>query len=80
MRDAGIGDGDVLLVDRALNATTGNIVIVVLDGELVCRQLSLTQRGVRLLAADGATPARVIPAGEPLDVWGVVTTVIKSLL
>ncbi len=80
MRDAGISDGDVLLVDRSLTAATGNVVIAVLDGELVCRQLSITQRGVRLLAADGATPPQRIPAGEALEVWGVVTTVIKSLV
>lgn len=80
MHDAGIGDGDVLLVDRSLKATSGNIVIVSLDGELLCRRLSIGPQAVQLLAADGSTPPRVLPAGEALEVWGVVTTAIKSLL
>jgi len=39
MRRAGIADGDVLLVDRALSPKHGQVVIAVVDGELVCRRL-----------------------------------------
>ena len=85
MHDAGIGDGDVLLVDRALTATHGTVVIAAVAGELICRRLELptTKRPAaaapRLVAADGVTAAIAITAETPLEVWGVVTTVIKSL-
>ena len=39
MHDAGIADGDVLLVDRAVTATHGAVVIAVVQGELLCRRL-----------------------------------------
>ncbi len=84
MHEAGIADGDVLLVDRAITATHGAVVIAVVAGELICRRLELppTRRSAappRLVAADAATAAIVITPETPLEVWGVVTTVIKSL-
>ena len=80
MREVGIADGDVLLVDRAIQPTHGSIVIAVVDGELACR---------RLFKLGGQTRLETVPPGQaglfagdvaPLEVWGVVTTVIKSLL
>jgi DNA polymerase V len=80
MQAAGIGDGDVLLVDRAIEPSTGNIVIAVFEGELVCRRL-WQQPGVTKLQAAGPEHADIlIGDGAPLEIWGVVTTVIKSLL
>ena len=83
MQGAGIGDGDTLLVDRALTARHGSVVIAVVDGELRCRRLERAGRGrgakVRLVA-DAGVPSIDITEDAPLEVWGVVTTVIKSLL
>jgi DNA polymerase V len=85
MRDAGIADGDVLLVDRALTAVHGTVVIAAVGDELLCRRLDLPKgrrslgAGPCLAAADGVTAAIAITADAPLEVWGVVTTVIKSL-
>lgn len=86
MHGAGIDDGDVLLVDRALSAQHGHVIIAVVDGELRCRRLerSAGSRGqsstVQLVTADPAVAPIVITADAPLEVWGVVTTVIKSLV
>ena len=79
MREAGIDDGDVLLVDRAIQPSHGNVVVAVVEGELACRRL-WKQGGLTRLEATRSDPADVLP-GEamPLEVWGVVTTVIKSL-
>lgn len=87
MRAFGIDDGDVLLVDRALVAGHGSVVIAVVGGELRCRRLEKpagkakgARGAVRLLAGDPAVAAIVIGEETPLEVWGVVTTVIKSLV
>ena len=85
MRGAGIDDGDTLLVDRALTAQHGSVVIAVVDGELRVRRLERTgagrgrRAGVRLVADATVAPIEIIEEA-PLEVWGVVTTVIKSLL
>lgn len=83
MTEAGIDDGDLLLVDRALTASNGNVVIAAVDGELVCRKLQVIGSGrtgsdVRLVANEG-TASIAITGEQPLDVWGVVTAVIKQL-
>lgn len=85
MHGAGIDDGDTLLVDRALTARHGSVVIAVVDGELRCRRLERASAGrgrrasVRLVA-DAPTAPIEVSEDAPLEVWGVVTTVIKSLL
>jgi len=87
MQGAGIADGDVLLVDRSLTAAHGSVVIAVIDGEFMCRRLEMTgstragapgQR-VQLAAVDGVTTAIVVTSDTPLEIWGVVTTIIKTL-
>lgn len=80
MRDAGIDDGDVVLVDRVLAPTHGNVVVAAVDGELVCRRLFMHGSDVRLEAASSGHADIVVAQGDQLEVWGVVTTVVKSLL
>src|SRR5687768_8232439 len=38
MRDAGIFDNDVLIVDRSLKLTNGKVIVAVLNGELLVRR------------------------------------------
>jgi DNA polymerase V len=78
MREFGLDDGDVLLVDRALDPVNGKIVIAAVEGEFICRRLSIADVDVRLTADTGSTDIAISEA-MPLEVWGVVTTVIKRL-
>jgi DNA polymerase V len=86
MRDAGIDHGDVLLVDRTVTPMHGHVVVAVVDSELVCRRLFKQGAVVKLqaaLSADAPEPTAedvVATDGAPIEIWGVVTTVIKSLL
>lgn len=79
MRDAGVDDGDLALVDRAMNATHGQVVIAILNDEFVCRRLYRRGTEVRLQAADPAGADWVASEGEELQIWGVVTHVIRPL-
>jgi len=78
MREVGIFDGDVLLVDRALKPSHGQVVVAVVDGEFTCKQLWL--RGGRLkLKAANPTFADISPTeGQTVEVWGVVIAAIKQ--
>jgi DNA polymerase V len=80
MHDAGIADTDVLLVDRALTPQHGSVLIAVVDGELVCRRLWRQAGVVKLQAASAGHADIEFGDAEQLEVWGVVTTVIKSLV
>jgi len=80
MHEAGIDNGDVLLVDRALTPSHGNVVIADVDGERVCRRLWKQGDSIKLQAADGVTRDIHPNEAAPIVFWGVVSTVIKSLL
>lgn len=77
MREAGIFDGDLLVVDRAVPHRHGQIVVAVVDGEMVCK--TLWQRGgrQRLKAAQPGFPDLIPREGQSVEVWGVVRAVVK---
>lgn len=78
MREAGIFDGDVVLVDRAVRPRSGQVVIAVVDGEFVCKTLFMRSGRVRLKAAN-PTYADIEPRdGQSLEIWGVVVAAIKQ--
>lgn len=80
MSAAGIANGDVLLVDRAVRPEHGHVVIAAVEGELVCRRLH-SQGGMTKLQAAGSAREDIVPGdGAALEIWGVVTTVIRSLV
>ena len=79
MVEAGIDDGDLLLVDRALEPSHGRIVIAVVDGEFTVKRLYRQGAVVRLEAASTAHPPITLRDGQELQVWGVVTRVIKTV-
>jgi len=73
MVDLGIFDRDLLLVDRALTAQHGDIVIAELEGEFTVKQLYDRNGIVKLLAGNKSYPAIVPREGETLIIFGVVT-------
>lgn len=79
MREDGIGDGDVLIVDRALPPLNCDIVIAIVANEFECRRLLKRASGARLRASNPCYPDVVGQEDQPIEVWGVVTHVIKSL-
>jgi len=79
MQEAGIESGCLLLIDRAITPAHGHVVIAAVDGEFVCRRL--IKQGARVsLQATEAGLADIVPdEGNELQIWGVVTHVIKPL-
>ncbi|MEW5972218.1 MAG: translesion error-prone DNA polymerase V autoproteolytic subunit [Pseudomonadota bacterium] len=79
MLGAGIHDGDLLIVDRALDPVDGKIVIAVLDGELTVKRLERRKGIIRLLPENPAYPPIEVKNEQDLVIWGVVTNVIHGL-
>lgn len=78
MIEAGIHNGDVVIVDRSLPAANGKIIIAVVDGELLIRRLEVVNKRTRLVPA--SRKLSPIDIGQvPLEVWGVVTYVIHGV-
>lgn len=79
MRDAGVDDGDVVMVDRALRPIHGSVIIAVVDGEFTCKRLHKRAGVIKLQAANPTYPDIVPTDGQTVELWGVVTKVIKTL-
>jgi DNA polymerase V len=78
MKDTGIFDGDVLLVDRAVTPRSGHVVVAVIDSEFVCKTLSMRAGRVNLRATKPGFPDIVPTDSQTVEVWGVVTASIKQ--
>ena len=76
MTGAGIFDGDLLIVDRAVNPAHGDVVLAVLNGELTCKILDMHNR--RLLSANDNYPPLPIEEGADFQIEGVVINSIRS--
>ncbi|UUO09415.1 translesion error-prone DNA polymerase V autoproteolytic subunit [Alcaligenes faecalis] len=80
MRDAGIDDGDYVVIDRSLEAKHGNVVLAVIDGEFTIKRLFRRAGRVKLQAANATFTDIEFRDGQELIVWGVVTWTLKGLL
>lgn len=76
MIHAGIASGDMLVVDRSLEAVHGKIVIAAINGELTVKRLFKADGRVQLLPENEQYPPIDISEEEDLVIWGVVTHVI----
>jgi len=76
MRDAGILDGSVVLVDRAIKPESGHIVVAVVDGDFTCKTLQTRPDAFRLVAANPDFADIVPTEGQTIEVWGVVVASI----
>jgi len=79
MIEAGIHTGDILVVDRSLEAIDGNVIVAALDGELTVKRLYKREKTLRLLPANKNYQPIEIQAQQSFEVWGVVTSVIHAL-
>lgn len=80
MIEAGIFSGDLLLVDRSIEATDGRIVIAAVNGELTVKRLSKRAGRVQLLPANPQFQPIDITEGSEMVIWGVVTLVLHEPL
>lgn len=76
MIDAGIEEGDLLVVDKALEPKDGDIAVCFLDGEFTVKRISLREDEVCLVAANSDFPEIRVSGESDLVIWGVVTYVI----
>lgn len=79
MIEAGILPNALLVVDRSLEPTHGEVVIAVIEGEFLVKQLVRTPQRVALVACNSARsyPAIEIREDTALQIWGVVRFAIN---
>ena len=79
MINAGIHEGDILIVDRALSPANNSVIIALLNSEFTVKRIS-KKDGKYFLVPEN-TNYKEIEITKDMDfmVWGVVTNVIHKL-
>lgn len=80
MVGAGIFDGDLLVVDKSLTPSSGDIVIAVVDGDLTVKRLIKRGENVILKPENPRFKDIEFKDGQELQVWGVVTSTVKKFV
>ena len=79
MSGAGIHSGDIVIVDRALEAGNGRVIIAVVNGEMLIRRYEVNNSKRMLVPATNKLSPIDIVENSEFSVWGVVTYVIRSV-
>ena len=77
--DAGINDGDLLVVDRSVEPGDGDVVVATVEGGLTVKRLSKRPSGWALAPANPEFPEIPIDPEAGIQVWGVVTWAMTPL-
>ena len=80
MKNAGINDGDLLVIDKSIEPTDGKIAVCYLDGEFTLKRIKITPDGLWLIPENETYKSIKIEEENNLTIWGIVTYIIKKPL
>ena len=78
MAGDGIGDGDLLIVDKSLPPHDGCIAVCYVDGEFTVKRVKLERGCAWLMPSNPKYRPIRVDADNELLVWGIVLHVVKS--
>ena len=79
MIDAGVEEGDILVIDRSLDPRDGDMAVCFVDGEFTLKYLKFKEDGIILVPANDRYPSIEVDGNTDFQMWGVVTYVIKKV-
>jgi len=78
MKDAGILDGDILVIDKSLQPQDGDTAVCFVDGEFTLKYIKIEADAVYLIPANNKFQPIKVTEDNNFCIWGVVTYSIKS--
>ncbi len=79
MKDAGIHDGDLLVIDKSLEAADDKIAVCYIDGEFTLKRIRFEKNCCWLLPANDSYQPIKVTEDNDFMIWGIVTHVIKKM-
>lgn len=78
MKDLGISDGDLLVIDKSIEARNGKVAVCYLDGEFTLKKIKLDRGRLLLIPANEEYQPIEVNTESDFIVWGIVVYVIKA--
>jgi DNA polymerase V len=79
MKNAGIGENDILVVDKSLEPYNKCIAVCFLDGDFTLKRIRVEKKCIYLLPANpDFKPIKVTEIND-FQIWGIVTYIIKKV-
>lgn len=78
MIDAGINDGDVLIIDKSLDPRDGDMAVCFVDGEFTIKYIRIEEKAIWLVPANEQYPPIKVTEENDFMIWGIVTFSIKK--
>ena len=79
MTDAGINDGDLVIIDRSIDPTPAHIVVAIVEGNFTLKRLTLRDEKLYLEAANSDYSPIDITLYQDVQIWGVAIYSIHNL-
>lgn len=78
LADAGVDDGDIIIIDKSLEPKDGDLAVCYIDGGFTLKYIKVEKDVVMLIPANQKyTPIQITKDNEFL-IWGIVTYSIKK--
>jgi repressor LexA len=77
MQDAGILEGDLVVVEKAASAKRGDVVVAIVDGQFTLKRLDV-ERGQFVLKPENKAYPVIRPEGT-LEIFGVMVGLVRKL-
>ncbi len=79
LKNAGIHDGDLLIIDRSIEPINGKIAVCFIDGEFTAKRIKISKEEVLLIPENENYEPIKVTADNDFLIWGIVTHVIKNV-
>ena len=79
MIEAGLDDGDLIVIDRSLNPENGKIAVCFIDGDFTVKRIKKEKNKLYLIPENKRYKTIEINEGDELIIWGIVEYVIKKI-
>lgn len=78
MKEEGIEEGDILVIDKSLELMNGDLAVCFVDGEFTLKRVRMDGAIIWLVPSNKAYPEIPITAENEFIIWGIVTYTIKK--
>jgi DNA polymerase V len=79
LRNAGIEEGDILIIDKSVEPADGKIAVCFLDGEFTAKRIRIRNNKIWLMPENEKYKPIEVTEENQFIIWGIVTYVIKPL-